>query len=74
MLFQAMGTHEYGPSSPLYPRLPPSLAAEVGALLEAGGDLTDAYSVDQSAYPGLDTYEQLATRNAGRVYEQMEFE
>ena len=50
------------------------LRREVGALLEAGGDLKDAYYVDQSAYKGLDTYEQLATRNAGRVYEQMEFE
>ncbi|MBY5933013.1 MBL fold metallo-hydrolase [Tateyamaria omphalii] len=46
----------------------------VGAHLEAGGDLADAYYVDQTPYLHLDTYEELATRNAGRVYEQMEFE
>ena len=50
------------------------LRAEVGALLDNGGELKDAYYVDQSAYKVLDTFEQLATRNAGRVYEQMEFE
>ncbi|MGB0844673.1 MAG: MBL fold metallo-hydrolase, partial [Alphaproteobacteria bacterium] len=46
----------------------------VGAHLEDGGELSDAYYVDQSAYKHLDTFEQLATRNAGRVFEQMEFE
>lgn len=46
----------------------------VGAHLDNGGDLADAYYVDQSAYEHLDTFEELATRNAGRVYEQMEFE
>ena len=42
--------------------------------MDAGGDLTEAYYVDQSPYAHLDTYEELATKNAGRVYEQMEFE
>ncbi|WP_147103987.1 MBL fold metallo-hydrolase [Tateyamaria sp. syn59] len=46
----------------------------VGTHLEDGGDLAEAYYVDQSPYVHLDTYEELATRNAGRVYEQMEFE
>lgn len=50
------------------------LRALVGAHLDAGGDLADAYYVDQSPYAHLDTFEELATRNAGRVYEQMEFE
>ncbi|MEM8579223.1 MAG: MBL fold metallo-hydrolase [Pseudomonadota bacterium] len=50
------------------------LRAVVGAHLDDGGDLAGAYYVDQSAYAHLDTFEQLATRNAGRVYEQMEFE
>lgn len=50
------------------------LRTKVGAHLEAGGDLAEAYYVDQSAYRHLDTFEELATRNAGRVYEQMEFE
>ena len=42
--------------------------------IDNGGGLADAYYVDQSAYAHLDTYEQLATRNAGRVFEEMEFE
>ena len=50
------------------------LRTKIGAHLEDGGDLADAYYVDQSAYRHLDTFEELATRNAGRVYEQMEFE
>jgi len=50
------------------------LRAQIGAHLENGGDLADAYYVDQSPFAHLDTFEELATKNAGRVYEQMEFE
>ena len=50
------------------------LRARVGEHLEDGGDLADAYYVDQSPFQHLDTFDELATRNAGRVYEQMEFE
>ena len=50
------------------------LREQIGAHLEDGGDLADAYYVDQSPYAHLDTFEELATKNAGRVYEQMEFE
>lgn len=50
------------------------LREKVGAHLEEGGDLAEAYYVDQSPYAHLDTFEELATKNAGRVYEQMEFE
>lgn len=50
------------------------LRAKIGAHLEAGGGLAEAYYVDQSAYANLDTFEELATKNAGRVFEQMEFE
>ncbi|WP_299614957.1 MBL fold metallo-hydrolase [uncultured Tateyamaria sp.] len=50
------------------------LREAVGAHLDAGGELAEAYYVDQSAYAHLDTFEELATRNAGRVFEQMEFE
>lgn len=50
------------------------LREKIGAHLEAGGDLAEAYYVDQSPYAHLDTFEELATKNAGRVYEQMEFE
>ncbi|MGR3570476.1 MBL fold metallo-hydrolase [Brevirhabdus sp.] len=50
------------------------LREKVGALIDEGGDLASAYYVDQSPYEQLDTFEELATKNAGRVYEQMEFE
>ena len=50
------------------------LRTKIGAHLENGGSLDDAYYVDQSAYAHLDTFKELATKNAGRVYEQMEFE
>ena len=46
----------------------------IGEHIEAGGDLADAYYVDQSPFAHLDTFEELATRNAGRVFEQMEWE
>ena len=50
------------------------LRARVGEHLDSGGDLAEAYYVDQSPYTPLDTFEELATKNAGRVFEQMEFE
>ncbi|WP_299154445.1 MBL fold metallo-hydrolase [uncultured Tateyamaria sp.] len=50
------------------------LREKVGEHLDNGGDLAEAYYVDQSPYRHLDTFDELATRNAGRVYEQMEFE
>ncbi len=50
------------------------LRGKIRAHLDAGGSLADAYYVDQSPYAHLDTFEELATKNAGRVFEQMEFE
>lgn len=50
------------------------LREKVAALLEEGGTLQDAYKIDQSPYAQLDTYEELAAKNAGRVFEAMEFE
>ena len=50
------------------------IRGKIGEHIDAGGDLTDAYYVDQSPYAHLDTFEELATRNAGRVFEQMEWE
>ncbi|MFN2306477.1 MAG: MBL fold metallo-hydrolase, partial [Paracoccaceae bacterium] len=50
------------------------LREQIGAHIDDGGDLAGAYYVDQSPYANLDTFEELATRNAGRVYEQMEWE
>lgn len=50
------------------------LRGKIGEHIETGGDLAQAYYVDQSPYETLDTFEELATKNAGVVYEEMEFE
>jgi len=50
------------------------LRSRIREHIDNGGELDDAYYVDQSPYAHLDTFEELATRNAGRVYEQMEWE
>jgi len=50
------------------------LREQIADLLDNGGSLAEAYYVDQSPYIHLDTYEELATKNAGRVFEEMEFE
>ena len=50
------------------------LRGKIGDHIAAGGELIDAYYVDQSPFAHLDTFEELATRNAGRVFEQMEWE
>ena len=43
-------------------------------LLDEGGDLNDAYEVDQSPFAHLDTFRELAKRNAGMVFQAMQFE
>ncbi|WP_424970568.1 MBL fold metallo-hydrolase [Dinoroseobacter sp. S76] len=50
------------------------LRGQIRAHIDEGGDLSEAYYVDQSPYAHLDTYEELATKNAGRVFEEMEWE
>jgi glyoxylase-like metal-dependent hydrolase (beta-lactamase superfamily II) len=50
------------------------LRRQIETLLDEGGGLAEAYYVDQTPYAHLDTFEELATKNAGRVFEQMEFE
>ena len=50
------------------------LSDAVQSVLDAGGSLQDAYQIDQSAYKHWHTYDELAARNAGRVFERMEFE
>ncbi|UCE90310.1 MAG: MBL fold metallo-hydrolase, partial [Pseudomonadota bacterium] len=50
------------------------LREKVAALIENGGTLQDAYEIDQSPYAHLATYEFLAKRNAGQVFQSMEFE
>ena len=50
------------------------LRGKIREHIDNGGELADAYYVDQSPFAHLDTFDELATRNAGRVFEQMEWE
>ena len=50
------------------------LRAKVSEILDNGSDLAEAFYIDQERWPSLDTFEELAKRNAGRVFEEMEFE
>jgi glyoxylase-like metal-dependent hydrolase (beta-lactamase superfamily II) len=50
------------------------LTDQVAQILDADGDLSDAYAIDQSAYAHLDTFDELAVKNAGRVFQRMELE
>ncbi len=50
------------------------LRAKIGAHIDDGGDLAGAFYVDQANWAHLDTFEELATKNAGRVFEEMEWE
>jgi glyoxylase-like metal-dependent hydrolase (beta-lactamase superfamily II) len=50
------------------------LREKMGEIIANGGTLQDAYKVDQSAYSHLPTAELLAKRNAGQVFQSMEFE
>ena len=47
---------------------------QIGALIEAGGSLEDVYTIDQSAYRHLDTYDELSRLNASTIFRAMEFE
>ncbi|MGO4908919.1 MBL fold metallo-hydrolase [Pseudorhodobacter sp. W20_MBD10_FR17] len=51
-----------------------NLRAQVGALIEAGGDLGQAADVDQSGFAGLEQFDSLARKNAEMAFTQMEFE
>ena len=50
------------------------LRGAVAELLDNGGDLQEAYAIDQSQFSHLDTFEFLAAKNAGLVFAQMESE
>jgi len=50
------------------------MRSEVEKILDEGGELTEAYKIDQSAYSHLDTYKELARSNAGNIFRAMEFE
>lgn len=51
-----------------------NLRSQIGAHIDAGGDIIDSVNVDQSAFSYLDQFEALAGRNAQAVFEQMEWE
>jgi len=46
----------------------------IGKILEDDGTMVDAYAIDQSMYEHLDTWRELALRNAARIFQSMEFE
>jgi glyoxylase-like metal-dependent hydrolase (beta-lactamase superfamily II) len=50
------------------------LTAEIEKILEEDGDLADAYAIDQSAYSHLNTFNELAGKNAGRLFQTMEMD
>jgi glyoxylase-like metal-dependent hydrolase (beta-lactamase superfamily II)/dienelactone hydrolase len=50
------------------------LREKISAVIEDGGTLQQAYEIDQSPYMHLPTAEFLAKRNAGQVFQSMEFE
>jgi len=51
-----------------------NLRGQIAALIETGGDIMDAPSIDQGAWAYLEQFESLAGRNAQATYEEMEWE
>ncbi|MFD1509285.1 MBL fold metallo-hydrolase [Lacimonas salitolerans] len=51
-----------------------NLRTQIGALIDDGGDIMDAPSIDQSAWAHLEQFDSLAGRNAQATFEQMEWE
>jgi len=51
-----------------------NLRAQIGALLDEGGDILAAPLVDQSAFAYLEQFDSLAGRNAQTAFQQMEWE
>lgn len=47
---------------------------QIQEILDNDGDLNDAQKIDQSAYAHLDTFEELAGKNASRIFQQMELD
>lgn len=50
------------------------LREKIQVHIDEGGDLAGAYYVDQARWAGLNTFEELATKNAGQVFSEMEWE
>ena len=51
-----------------------NLRAQIGALIDGGGDIMASAQVDQSAFAYLKQFDSLAGRNAQTAYQQMEWE
>ena len=51
-----------------------NLRAQIGALLDEGGDILSAPRVDQAAFTYLEQFDSLAGRNAQTAFQQMEWE
>ncbi|MEX0971272.1 MAG: MBL fold metallo-hydrolase [Paracoccaceae bacterium] len=51
-----------------------NLRTQIGALIEDGGNIMDAPTIDQSAWSYLEQFAALAGRNAQATYEEMEWE
>jgi hypothetical protein len=43
-------------------------------LIDEGKGLEDAFLIDQSPYKDLHTFDELATKNAGYIFTEMEFD
>ncbi|KAG1663440.1 Ferric uptake regulation protein [Nymphon striatum] len=50
------------------------MRGEVEKILDDDGTEQDAYNIDQSGFSHLDTFNELALQNAGRIFRQMEFD
>jgi hypothetical protein len=50
------------------------LRETVGAFMEAGGDITQIGTLDQSRFAYLEDYASLKGRNAQQVFQEMEWE
>jgi glyoxylase-like metal-dependent hydrolase (beta-lactamase superfamily II) len=51
-----------------------NLREKIGTLIDEGGSIMDAPTVDQSAFDYLEQFENLAGRNAQAAFQQMEWE
>mgnify|MGYP001071345344 CR=1 FL=1 len=51
-----------------------NLRSQLGALIDAGGDILDAPQIDQSTFQYLEQFDSLAGRNAQTTFQQMEWE
>jgi glyoxylase-like metal-dependent hydrolase (beta-lactamase superfamily II)/rhodanese-related sulfurtransferase len=50
------------------------LREKLGEVIDEGGDLQQAYDIDQSQFSHLDTFHELSRLNADQVFRAMEFE